>query len=398
MRNTIAAVIAVLMTACSSSGPPVATSAASSLTPTLSIPAATSAAPTAATATPTVRPSPTAITELSQVFRPLATGWRPTGPTLVIARSSGSNDMTLVVVPVGPGGRTGAPVPLVTIALGAWSLRSDGGALAISIGTGGAARIAIWDVRSGAARWLTSHEPGRSDFSPLWSRDGASIYYASVGDDGKGTGLFQSGADGSGKKQIRAADERTGPPEGLTPDGNGLVWSRGQAGGSVEILDIVTGINRHLEDVASIVSWRSRQPRALLIVGGCCAGRPGGSLVAWDDIAMTSRVVAERGQFGDPAFGAGAWDPTGTRIAAVRFDNASPYEGSLVIVDPESGVMQPLVGTQGAGNVLWLPEGIVFSRPPRSRTEVMLLPVGGGSPVSVYQDADSIYRIEVVRP
>lgn len=397
MRNTIAAVIAVLMTACSSSSPPAATSVASSATPTLAVPAATSAAPTEATASPTVRVPPPGITDLSQVFHPLASGWRPSGTTLVIGRSGVSGDITLVALPLGPGGRVSAPTPIASFGPGPWTLRSDGGAVAVGVWTGLSARIAVWDVRSGAARWLTAAEPGTNDFSPLWSKDGTSLYYSSSSDDGKSSGLFQIGADGSGKKQIRAADERTGPPEGLTPDGNGLVWSRGQAGGSVEILDIATGVNHHIEDVARVTSWRARQPRALLTVGGCCAGRPGGSLVAWDDVALTSRVVAERGQFGDPAFGGGAWDPTGTRIAAVRFDNASPYEGALVILDPETGATQPIAGTQGAGFVQWLAEGIVFTRPLRPGIELMLLPNGGGPAVSLYQDSGNIQRIDVTR-
>jgi hypothetical protein len=346
-----------------------------------------------------MRPSPTPVTDVSQAFRPLASGWRPSGTTLVIASTGGTGDTTLVALPLGSGGRAGAPTPIVSFGPGAWSLRSDGGAVAVDAWTGRGARIAIWDVRSGSARWLTADEPGRNDFAPLWSRDGAYVYYASSSDDGKSTGLFQIGADGSGKKQTLATDLRTGPPLGLTPDGRGLVWSRGQAGGSVEILDIATGFNRHLEDVAHVVSWRTGQPRALLMVGGCCAGQPGGSLVVWDDIAMTSRVVAERGQYGDPAWGGGVWDPTGRRIAAVRFDRTSPYEGTIVTLDPETGATQPIAGTLGAGLVRWLAEGIVFtvSHARQPAAELMFLPNGGASAISLYK-TEGLYGIEVVRP
>jgi hypothetical protein len=402
VRNAIAAVIALLITACSSSSPPAATLAASSPTPTIQTPAATSAAPTAATASPIVRPSPTPITDVSQAFRPLTTGWRPSGTTLVIALSSATGDTTLVALPFGADGRGGAPTPIVSFGPGPWALRSDGGAVAVVAAWAARARIAILEVRSGAARWLTASEPGTSDFSPLWSKDGTSLYYASSSDDGKSSALFQIGADGSGKKQIKAAEARTGPPEGLTPDGSGLVWSGGGAGGSVEILDVATGVNRHLDNVASIVSWRSQQPRALLLVGGCCAGRPGGSLVAWDDVALTSRVVAERAQFGAVAFGVGAWDPTGTRIAAVRFDNSSPYEGTLVILDPVTGATQPIAGTLGAGSVQWLAEGIVFSisHVGQPAAELMFLPNGAAAAVSLYktESLQSITSITVVRP
>jgi hypothetical protein len=231
----------------------------------------------------------------------------------------------------------------------------------------------------------------------MWSRDGASIFYVSSGADGKNLGIFQIGADGSGKKQIPGPEGFSGGLEGLTPDGGGLVWSRGQAGGSVEVLDVATGINRHLENNARVQSWRARQPRALIEVGGCCAGRPGGELVLWNDVAMTSRVVAARGQYGDPAWGVATWDPAGTRVAAGRFDSASPYEASLVIIDAESGAQQAIPDTRGAGNVLWLSEGIVFTRPLRIGVEVMLLPNGGGPAVSLYQDSGLIQRIVVAR-
>lgn len=394
MRNAIGPVVALLISACSPSGPPAATSAASSPTPT-AITAATSAAPTA-TASPTARVLPPGITDLAQVFKPLAAGWRSTGTTLVVARAMVSGDITLVAVPLGPRGAGGAPIPIVSFVPDTWALRADGGAVAVTVWTGRSARIAIWDVRSGAALWLTPDEPGTNDSSPVWSNDGTSVYYASSSDDGRTAGLFQIAANGSGKKQIRAA-ERSGGPKGLTPDGNGLVWDGGGAGGSVEILDLATGVNRHIENNARIQSWRARQPRALVMVGGCCAGRPGGELALWDDIAMTSRVVAARGPSGDPAWGTGAWDPSGTRVAAVRFDSASPYEGSLVIIDAQSGALQPIADTQGAGHVLWLPEGIVFSRLLRIGIELMLLPIGGGPAISVYQDSGLIQRIDVTR-
>jgi hypothetical protein len=96
----------------------------------------------------------------------------------------------------------------------------------------------------------------------------------------------------------------------------------------------------------------------------------------------------------------GAWDPTGTRIAAARYDNASPYEASLVIIDPESSATQPLGGPQGVGYINWLPEGIVFtvSHARQPGAEVMLLPTKGGTAVSIYKDANSIQRIDVIRP
>ena len=81
----------------------------------------------------------------------------------------------------------------------------------------------------------------------------------------------------------------------------------------------------------------------------------------------------------------------------MRFDSASPYEGTIVVIDVEGGARREIPETRGAANVLWLSEGIVFSRPLRIGVEVMLLPGGAGPPISVYQDSALIQRIEVPR-
>lgn len=303
-----------------------------------------------------------------------------------------------MALPLGAGGRVDAPVPIVSFGPGAWDLRADGGAVAVAAWTGRGARIAVWDVRLAAARWLTPDEPGTNDFSPVWSKDGAFVYYSSSSGDGRTAGLFRIGADGLGKKAIPTG-ERFGGPQGLTPDGKGLVWSLGQAGGSVEILDLTTGVNRHIENNARVASWRARQPRLLLKVGGCCAGGPGGSLVVWDDVALTSRVVAEIGQYGDPAWGIGAWDPTGTRIAAARYEGTSPGDASLAIIDVENGSTHPAAAPRGIAYINWIPEGILFTvRQARQPGEELMLLPAQGTAVSLLKESNGITRIDVIRP
>jgi hypothetical protein len=389
----VIAIIAVMLTACSAPASPTGTFTTASPTSTSAVATSTSPTATVPVATsPTARPTPTPITELSQVFRPLSPGWRPTAPTLVVARSVATGETTLVALPIESGGRAGASVPIVTLAPGSWALRADGGALVIGVGTG---RLAIWDVRSGAARWLTTADAGGG--SPIWSKNGSTIYFVGTGDDGN-PGIIRIGADGSDRKHL-FTHERLGQLEGLTPDGGGLVWTRAQAGGSVDIFDVATGVNRHFENNARVTSWRAGQPRLLLQSGGCCAGRGGGSLVAWDDVAMTSRTVADIGQNADPAWIGGAWDPTGTRIAAGRFDNGiSRDEPTLVILDPNTGATQPVPGTLGVGQILWLPEGIVFSLGGRRQasSELMLLHDMSAPAVSLYKDAGFV--VGVVRP
>jgi hypothetical protein len=159
-------------------------------------------------------------------------------------------------------------------------------------------------------------------------------------------------------------------------------------------------VNRHIEDVAGLAAWRPQQPRLLLSVGGCCAGRPGGSLVAFDDERMTSTVVAERGPSGDPAWGSGAWEPNGTRVAAGRYDSSSPYDATLVLLDRRTGVTQAIAGTEGTGSIQWLPEGIVFGlvRYRQPGGALMFLPNGAATPVVLQSAIDFFPSPIVVRP
>ncbi len=303
---------------------------------------------------------------------------------------------TLIAVPFGPNGRTGGPTRLVTFKGQDWDLRSDGGAFAVAVSTVAGLRIAAWDITSATGRWVT---PGAFVSTPVWSKDGRFIFFGSYPATATDQGEVQRiGADGQGLATIAKLD-RFGGLEGITPDGRGLLWTRGQAGGSAELLDIATGTNKHLDDVARIVSWRGQQPRILLAVGGCCAGRPGGSLVAFDDAAMTSRVVADRSPNGAVAFGRGAWDPTGTRIAAARYDESTPYDALLVTIDVATGTVQPLSDVLGVGVVLWLDEGILVTRTlsRNASTDVTLVPPRGGPSITLYGGA-GIGRIVVVRP
>ncbi|HEY8807657.1 MAG TPA: hypothetical protein VIN70_08750 [Candidatus Limnocylindria bacterium] len=396
MRFVVAALFALTIAGCSAPAAVAPTSTPSAASSSAA-PTATPTAAATARATSTLPPTPTPITELSQVFRPLANGWRPTGPTLMFSTNEGGPSATLVAVPFGPNGRTGEPTRLVTFTGQGWDLRSDGGALAVAVGTATGLRIAVWDIASAAGRWITPADPSASVSAPVWSIDGRSIFFGSSQGNSLGA-VERIGSDGQGRATIATLD-RFGQLEGIAPDGRGLIWTRGQAGGSAEILDIATGASRHLDDVARVVSWRLRQPRILLSVGGCCAGRPGGSLVAFDDVAMTSRAVAERSALGTVAFGGGAWDPTGTRIAAARYDETSPYDAMLAIVDPEAGTVRPISDVLGVGVVLWLDEGIVVTRTltRSATTDIAFVPPQGGPSVTLYGGA-GIGRLVVVRP
>jgi hypothetical protein len=396
MRFVIVALLAVTITACSA---PVAVGP--TITPS-SQPSPISSQ--AATATPVPSPSPfptpTPITDLAQVFQPRTLGWRPTGPTLMFVTNE-QGLQTLIALPFDRDGSTGGPTRLVSFTgTAGWDLRPDGGALAVAVGTAVGQRIAVWDIAAATSRWVTAAGPGALAYSPIWSTDGNSIFFFGT-PGGTNTGAVRRiGADGQGPTTIAGpAPDRFGGLVGITPDGRGLIWSGGGEGGSAEILDIATGTNRHVGDNVRIVSWRTQQPRILLMVGGCCAGRPAGSLVAFDDAAMTSRPIAQLGPNGNPGFGAGAWDPSGTRVAAWMYGDPAASDASLAIIDAGTGTIQPISDVLGIGTVLWLDEGIVVTRTHArsATTDVVLVPPKGGPSVTLFGGA-GVGRLVVVRP
>src|SRR5438128_11819261 len=99
-------------------------------------------------------------------------------------------------------------------------------------------------------------------------------------------GIFRINLDGGLPVLVHGPDGNGGSPVRLTPDGRWLVWTRSQAGGSTDVLDLTTGENKSFDIAGTSVeiAWRAARPRALVMSGGCCAGLPGGELLLWDDI------------------------------------------------------------------------------------------------------------------
>jgi hypothetical protein len=308
--------------------------------------------------------------------------------------------MTLLAVPLAGG----PAVPLVTIhdqgfELG-YQVRNDGGALAVSIPTtAGTARIAIWDLQSGARRWLTDEERGVYHSTPVWSGDGSWIYFAAQSYAQTGVtdhGIFRIRTDGTDKMRVRGPEQNGAALDGFTPDFSGLVWSRIRAGGAVEVLDLGSGQNRSFDETtdASVASWRDMQPRALVIVGGCCAGRPGGSLAIWDDDAGSSMILMGAQSTPPVAVTAAAWEPGGQRFAAVVLDRPSnTLFGSIFIHDATGRRVSAVAGTDRAQQVLWPQPGIVFTRAPsiaEPGVEIVLVSAGG-LPLVLYRDAQTVF-------
>ncbi len=372
--------------------------------------ALTSGAPMTGSPSPAASPSPpsaaTPRSELASLLRPLVSSWRPVAPFLLVERSDAPGT-TLVAVPIAGGAAT----PLVALPspsqLG-YDLRDDGSALAAALPTtANTSRVAIWELASGTLRWLTDEEPGVMRSTPVWSEDGLLIYYAAhtyVAQTNRLTdlGIFRVRSDGTGTTRVRAPEENGGQLRGLTPDGRGLVWDRVRAGGSLEVLDLASGQNHSFDESqsAGVVSWRRSQPRALVIVGGCCAGRPGGSLALWDDTTRSSKILMGSQSTPPVAVTSAAWEPNGARFVAavVERGNTNSF-GSIFIYDPEGRQLAAVGGTDLAQQVMWLPTGIVFTRAfGNLGTELLLVPAAGGAATSLYQDAGRFFIRSIAGP
>ena len=328
------------------------------------------------------------------------------GPTLVFASPGPGPEATLLALPIASGS---TPVKLASLTSGAWQIRPDGSALALSFVTSvDSARIATADFRTVSTRWVTADEPGVRQVTPVWSADGQSIYYsasrASVSSL-PDLGIFRIGADGSANARIHGPDGNGGELLGLTPDGAGLRWSRIRAGGSLDVLDLTTGDDRQAQpnEAASEASWRLARPRALVVTGICCAGPVGGNgtLWLWDDVTGTTQMLL--GPKSDPpvAAAAASWDPAGTRIVAVIYDRSSGFgmQSSLVTIDAAGGDRKAVAGTDGASGPLWTAAGIVFVRATsQGGTEIMLVSPAGGTPQSLYTDARPLGRLALISP
>ena len=392
MRSVLVAAVVVL----SGCGQPPAVTVSPTPTPTASV-----ALPSPSPA-PTVTQAPGATKspfpprdDLAARLHPIApAGWRPAGPTLILAQQARLDGTTLVAVPITTPPATA--VPLVDFSRGTYQLRSDAGALAVALQTAPTSgRIATWDLQTGATRWVTPDEEFVVVNGPVWSADGKVIYYGATQMRPAPTffadlGLYRINADGTGRTRIHGPDGNGGQPQRLTPDGRGLVWERTQAGGSAEVLDLATGGNTTFtkSEGATSLAWRSARPRALVVTGVCCAGPPGGNgtLHLWDDLAGTERILLDRNSTPPVAAGSADWDPTGTKIAVSVYDrsNGFPDTASIEILDPVSGARRAVPGTTGASSVRWLQAGIVYSTDQRT-AELFLVSVDGSTRVSLYK-------------
>lgn len=352
--------------------------------------------------TPTATPSasPTPADPLLRI-RPLVFAWRPTETTAIVEQDNGGTHR-LVAVPLDGA----SAMPLLDVPSDTqWSIRRDGSAIALTLrvdtGGGSRTRIAALNLQTGAVGWVTPDETNVSQATPWWSNDGSVVYYARVALDGTtDMGLYRVRTDGSNLAQLRApsGDGRIWVM-GLTPDGLGLVLSRSNTTGIIDILDLNTRAIRGFVNppivgggqrpVGTVDSWRPQRPRALVAFGGPAGGL---QLYVWDDLAPP---VSPKPVVASAVYGAD-WDPSATRVVASL---GTPGGGRrLVIMDASGQGQTPLDGTDNASSPYWLRAGIAYLSGEAGATEVRIVPPSASTPPKTLYRAAGIVRLVYVSP
>jgi hypothetical protein len=346
------------------------------------------------TPTPTATTAPTSDPTAAAFFTTHTKGWRPVGATLVVSEMKytgpGPSDLTIVAVPADGSAAT----RLVTMRENPLpAMRPDGGALAVAVGRG----VALWET-SGAVRWLVAPDAAFASGNPVWSPDGAFVYFGrwkmnAAGDLGEDLGIFRVRGDGSDLGNVVP-----GQPAGQSPPlvsvprmvtkENILIWGRAYEGASVEVLDLATGRKRTYDGgVADVTAWRATQPRALI---QHCTNTGCRGLVLWnDETGAKQQILSQDAQV------QGADDaPTGGRIVVAQ----RTTEWGLDVIDGTS--VARIAGSANAQWPRWLDAGIAYLWGPTDNgigviaSEVRIVAAtGGGAPRTLYKSAANDYAL-----
>jgi hypothetical protein len=397
--------VGALLTAVSCSNAPAVQepeSTSPQATPTSSLIASLSAVPSPSDAT--------AAADVTRFVRVLLPSWRPSGPTVVVDRRPGvGKGHVMVAVPLSGG----AAVDLVAFPSDSptWDIRPDGSAIVASVNTycaNGACdqqakRLAVIDTRTGSARWLTAADETRSLGNPLWSPDGAFVYYGAgtAGPQNADLGIFRIRADGTDATRINdpvppapASFGQTfsiSRPQRVTE--NGLLFWSAFAGekGTLKVRDLASGTDRAFvtdSPCVAVVAWRATQPGALVRYGSCQVSSS--RLALWDVRTGAQTVLVDSpGSVHDAD-----WDRSATRVVASVGTVSSNATELAIVNGPDRG---PIPGTQGALSLRWLSVGIAYttladtgpsSSPPDcvfGISDVRFVPTAGGPPKVLFR-------------
>jgi Tol biopolymer transport system component len=285
------------------------------------------------------------------------------------------------------------PVDLVEMSAARdWRARGDGTIVASLATSPGSTRLAVWEPATATARWLTPDD-GSLPQSAVWSPDGTFVYYAVAPHTCSGPcfSMWEIRADGTGRRQIYGPAERFGQPLFVTPDGRGLVWRKGQAGGSTDVLDVASGANRSFSEggtATEAAGWRASRPRALVIAGTCCAGMPLGEVHLWDDVGGAVTTIVGPRNVDTLGAASAVWDRDGKRIAATAVHplTGGSFKTSIVLLDETGRQRTPLSGTDDLIVTDWVREGVIAlrARPDGGASEIVLVPPDGGRTTVVH--------------
>ena len=358
-----------------------------------------------APASPAARPvvttasaaSPSAVDPLASLLDPQVANWRPTGPTLLVTVAR-AQEGSVVAVPLdGAPAITLATVHDVSGSAPATVLvvaRSDGRILAIALATGATTRrIALLDLASGRARWLTTPGAGESDGVPAWAADGDSLYYG-TSDPSARRGVPHVALDGAVLQAAHPA-----PSFGsllsvswVTPDGV-LIGADEFNGPTVWAMDLATGQKVSFgEHNSALWAWRSNRPRALVSALTNIAAPGSGYLALWDSVTGGKTTILS-----EPVAGAD-FDPTGTRIVAAITD-PTDHQVRLSVMNTDGSGRSVLAGTDNARSPLWTESGIAYTTyVPAGPNEVRIVSPGGGASRTLYTTTSTIQRMQLIAP
>ena len=309
--------------------------------------------------------------DIRNFITPLVPSWRPNGTTVMVREGSTVSALSLV---------DGKTVPLVTFGRGVASAtwRSDGAMLAVAVNTEwGTSRLALWDAQSGQSRWLTPEAPRVVRFHPVWSPDGASVFFGEYLYEPFGQPALWRVIPTTGQlERVFASEPKSYVWPLLAPEPALLVFETGAFSGvigqgqleasvsgmDVTRLDLSTGQSRDLQAPLDVVAWREASPRALVRqkrMGGSCFECPPAQtlgLMLWDDLTGATTAILDRSVETDGA----DWDPGAARVVVSTRTAGSKEHYVLETMTATGGDRVRLSGTDDAYAPHWLREGILY--------------------------------------